>query len=159
MSLKSDTLQSAWGAFFVAHALATNKIEKVLSEVAPLSMAEYDVMLTIERSAERRIRYSELASSTVYTRSGITRIVKRLEERGLIDRQKCESDKRGAFAVLNDSGAAALRDTWKIYSEEILKVLDPALSKEDATQLEAMMVRIIEQVSSAPLIQIGSATR
>ncbi|MCB0335022.1 MAG: hypothetical protein KDD62_01910, partial [Bdellovibrionales bacterium] len=77
MSLKSESLLAAWGSFFVAHALSIQKIEQALSERAPLSLHEYDVLLTIDRSPEKKLRYSELASASIFTKSGITRILKR----------------------------------------------------------------------------------
>lgn len=156
MPLKSDTLLSAWGAFFVAHALSIQKIEKELSTKAPLSLHEYDVLLTIDRTPEKKLRYSELASASVFTKSGITRILKRLENRGFIDRLKCESDGRGALAQLNKEGANALKDTWALYSTEILNILDPALTHSEAKELESIMLKIIEEVKGVSLVQIGS---
>lgn len=159
MSVKSNTLLSAWGAFFVAHALSTQRIEKTLSEKAPLSMAEYDALLTIERAPEKRMRYSEIASASVYTKSGITRILKRLEERGCIERLKCPSDGRGAFAALTPVGASALKDTWKIYSEEILAIFEPALTQSQAKELESIMSSLIDEVRGVSLVQLGSSCR
>ncbi len=156
MSMKSDTLLSAWGAFFVAHALSIQKIEKALAGNAPLSLSEYDLLLTIERSPEKRLRYTDLSSESVYTKSGVTRVMKRLESRGFIDREKCESDGRGAFARLNKKGARALQETWTLYSEEILKIFDPAMTQSEARELERLSAKIIDQVHAAPLIRIGS---
>lgn len=156
MSLKSDTLLSAWGAFFVAHALSIQKIERELSTKAPLSLHEYDVLLAIDRTHEKKLRYSDLVSASIFTKSGITRILKRLENRGYIDRLKCESDGRGALAQLNKKGASALRDTWELYSREILNVLDPALTHSEAKELENVMEKIIEVVRGGSLVQIGS---
>lgn len=140
----------------MAHALSIQKIEKALSDSAPLSLHEYDVLLTIERTPDKRIRYSELASASVFTKSGITRILKRLEERGFIDRLKCETDGRGAFARLNTKGEKALRDTWAHYSKEVLAILDPALTQAEAGQIEKAMGKIIDEIKGESLIRIGS---
>jgi DNA-binding MarR family transcriptional regulator len=156
MYSKSEALLSAWGAFFVAHALSIQKIEKALSDSAPLSLHEYDVLLTIERTPDKRIRYSDLASVSIFTKSGITRILKRLESRGLIDRLKCKSDGRGAFAQLNKRGEKALKDTWAIYSEEILKILSPALTHSEAKDIEKIMGKLIDEVRAGSLVRIGS---
>jgi DNA-binding MarR family transcriptional regulator len=155
MRVKSDTLLSAWGAFFVAHALSIQKIERELSDNAPLSLYEYDVLLTIERTPEKKIRYSDLATKSIFTKSGITRIMKRLESRGFIEREKCESDARGAFARLNKDGAKALKDTWAIYSKEILKIMEPALTQSDGIALETIMGKIIDELSGPAVIKIG----
>ncbi len=155
MAVKSDTLLSAWGAFFVAHALSIQQIEKALEAQAPLSLYEYDVLLTLDRSPERKLRYSDLASKTLFTKSGITRIMKRLETKGYIDRQQCQNDGRVVFAQLNKEGGKALKDTWAIYSKEILKIFEPALTQSEGLQIEVLLGKIIEQVKSAPLIKIS----
>ena len=139
----------------MAHALSIQKIEKALSAKAPLSLYEYDVLLTIERTPDNKIRYSELASKSIFTKSGITRILKRLESRGFIEREKCESDARGAFARLNKDGARALKDTWAIYSKEILKIMEPALNQTDGIALERIMGKMIDEVSAPEITKIG----
>ncbi len=155
MSSKSETLLSAWSTFFVSHALSIQKIEKVLSEKAPLSLYEYDVLLTIDRAPEKQIRYSSLASQSIFTKSGITRIMKRLEGRGFVDRNKCESDGRGAFAKLTKAGAKALKETWAIYSKEILRILEPPLTQSEGAQLEVLLTKVIDHLTHPPLVQIG----
>lgn len=159
MTVKSETLLSAWGAFFVAHALSIQKIERALAVSAPLSLHEYDVLLMLDRSPQKRLRYSEVATQSIFTKSGITRIMKRLETRGFIDRERCESDGRGVFARLTAPGARALKDTWSAYSREILKIFDPALTHAEASALEVMLGKVIDQVSGPALVHIGSRAR
>ena len=156
MTVKSDTLLSAWGAFFVTHALSIQKIEKALSGTAPLSLHEYDVLLTLDRSHDKKLRYSELTDKSIFTKSGITRIMKRLVERGFIDRERCKSDGRGVYAILNKQGAAALKDTWAVYSREILTILDPALTQSEAKTFETLLGKILDQVADPELIRIGA---
>lgn len=155
MTVKSDTLLSAWGFFFVAHALAIQKIEKELSSNAPLSLHEYDVLLTLDRSPEKKLRYSELTDRSIFTKSGITRIMKRLSDRGFIDRQKCGSDGRGVFAALTAKGGKALKETWAIYSKEVLTILDPALTQSEGRELEIILGKIITELNSCSLVHIG----
>lgn len=156
MSTKSETLLAAWSSFFVSHALSIQKLEKELSGRAPLSLHEYDVLLTIDRSPDKRLRYSDLASISLFTKSGITRILKRLETRGFIDRQKCESDGRGAFAKLNKLGGKALKDTWAVYSAEVLKIFEPALTQPEGKTLEHLLGKVIDELVGPSLIHIGS---
>lgn len=86
----------------------------ILDQFAPLlaahklSLAEFDVLVRLGRSPERRLRMSDLAAQTILSTSGVTRVVDRLERDGLVVRQACPSDRRGSFAVLTDDGAARL---------------------------------------------------
>lgn len=154
MNKSEELLLSAWASFFVAHGLSVRKIEAELEGKAPLSLDEYDVLLITSRSPDEKIRLSSLAEATVFTRSGITRITKRLQERGLLDREECDKDKRGSFAVLTTSGRKALKDTWKFYSRSILNLFQPCFSDSDAQKLGSLLERVIEQARSEPLVQI-----
>lgn len=155
MGSKSEELLEAWGAFFVSHALAIREIESSISDKSPLSLDEYDVLLGISRAPGGRIRYSALASATVFTRSGITRLVRRLEKRGFVERAICPEDKRGAFATLTTKGKNALHDSWKHYSKAIIALLDPCLDKADAMSLKDLLEKIIGQIRNSALVQIG----
>lgn len=155
MTSKTEDLLEAWGAFFVSHALAVRRIEDNLKGRVPLSLDEYDVLLGISRSEGGRIRYAELASVTVFTRSGITRVAKRLKERGLLEREECPEDRRGAYAVLSRKGENAMRDTWKLYSKEILLLLEPCFSQAEARQLKVLLEKIIGPIQDSRLVQIS----
>lgn len=71
---------------------------------AGLSMTDFDVLLRLARSAGQRLRMTDLAAQAALSTSGITRVVDRLEQRGLVVRESCASDRRGAFAVLTAAG-------------------------------------------------------
>lgn len=71
---------------------------------AGLSMTDFDVLLRLARSAGQRLRMTDLATQAALSTSGITRVVDRLEQRGLVVRESCASDRRGAFAVLTAAG-------------------------------------------------------
>ena len=155
MSSKTEEILEAWGAFFVAHALAIRQIEESLSKKTLLSLDEYDVLLGISRAEGGKIRYSALASATVFTRSGITRVVRRLEDRGLIERLECPEDRRGAFATLTQKGRKTMQETWKQYSKEILAVFDPCFDLADAKHFKTLLEKVIGNLRCAPLVQIG----
>lgn len=157
MSSKTDTILSAWSAFFVAHALSIQRIEAQLQGVAPLSLMEYDVLLNVVRAPQQRVRYSELVARSVFSKSGITRLAKRLEERKFIRREVCQEDRRGAFVVLTEDGEDALRSTWQHYSQEILALFTPAFTIAEAKELERLMEKIINQLRPDPLVVITRA--
>jgi DNA-binding MarR family transcriptional regulator len=69
-----------------------------------VSMVEFEVLMRLARSPERRLRMTDLAAQAMLTTSGITRVVDRLEKTGLVERFACESDRRGYFAVLTSAG-------------------------------------------------------
>jgi DNA-binding MarR family transcriptional regulator len=154
MSTKNEEMEEAWGAFFMAHALAISSVETFIKDKAPLSLDEYDLLLSIARHPNERPRFSELAQATVFTRSGISRITKRLEERGLLAREECSEDKRGAYAVLTPDGKEAMKETWEWYSRAIHNLFEPCFSRSDAQFFKELNSRIIEQAREQPLVVI-----
>lgn len=156
MTDKTEDIYEAWGVFFVTHALAVRKIEQSIAGQVPLSLEEYDVLLTIERSLGGSVRFSQLADRVVCTRSGITRMVKRLEKRGFIARAVCNHDKRGVFATLTADGKAALRDTWRSYSREVLGVFGQAINSGEVRQLRDILEKVLLKLQEPTLFAIGA---
>ena len=156
MSSKNDELLDAWASFFVAHGLSIKTIEDDLRGKTPLSLEEYDVLLVISRAPEGKMRLSNLASETVFTRSGITRITNRLGARGLLSRESCREDKRGTLATITPAGKDAMRSTWKLYSRSVISLFDPCFTHSEAQQLSGLLRKVINRARNHPLIQIGT---
>lgn len=157
MSCKADDLLNAWSSLFVAHGLAVRHIEAGLAGSAPLTLDEYDILLCVTRSQGSRIRLSDLASRTVFTRSGITRVVTRLTKSGFLTRTRCKEDLRGAYAEITPKGRDAMKLTWKHYSKEILSILEPALSQAEAQNLGEYLEKVIDKLQGVSLVQIRRA--
>lgn len=100
----------AWRALLRAHARATRVLEAELEEAHNLPLASYDVLVQLTESPEGRLRMSELADAVLLSRSGLTRLVDRLEREGLVERTSCPSDARGTFAALTEAGRSRLRE-------------------------------------------------
>ena len=73
-----------------------------------LSGSDFDTLIRLARSPERRLRMTDLAAQTALSTSGITRIVDRLERAGLVCRTRCQVDRRSCFAVLTSAGEQRL---------------------------------------------------
>jgi DNA-binding MarR family transcriptional regulator len=84
----------------------------------------------------------ELADEVLLSRSGLTRLVDRLGREGLVTREECEEDARGAFAVLTDAGARALADARPTHHEGVRTRFLDALDNDDATRLRELWSRI-----------------
>ena len=74
----------AWRRFLLAHALVTRRLENDLVAERRLPLASYDVLVQLVEAPERRLRMSELAERVLLSRSGLTRLVDRLEREGLV---------------------------------------------------------------------------
>src|SRR5215213_5694674 len=94
----------AWRGMLRAHAALTRELDAELAHEHDLPLSSYEVLLFLNDSEGGRMRMSELAESVLLSRSGLTRLVDRLERDGLLKRERCESGARGLFAEITPAG-------------------------------------------------------
>ena len=120
----------AWRAFLVAQALLARRLDDELHSRHGLSLAEYDALAQLAEAPERRLRMNELADRVLLSRSGVTRLVDRLVAAGLVRRDQCLTDARGAWAVLTEAGLERLRRASRTHLRGVIRhfldVIDPA---------------------------------
>ena len=104
-----DPRLDTWRTFLMAHALLTRRLDEDLRSEEGLTLGEYSALLQVAEAPGRALRMNQLATGIFLSRSGVTRLIDRLEADGLIERSTCTDDGRGALAVLTDAGLARLR--------------------------------------------------
>ena len=134
---------SAWRAFLRAHSQVTRRLEADLLSEHDLSLPTYDVLVQLSEAPNRRLRMTELAERVLLSRSGLTRLVDRLEREGLVERQACPSDARGTHAVLSDAGLERLRAAWPTHLRGVAQHVTDRLTAEETTQLSAILGKLI----------------
>lgn len=132
----------AWRSFLRAHAKVTRILDAELSEECELPLGSYEVLLHLNEAPDRRLRMTDLADRVLLSRSGLTRLVDRLEREGLIRRESCPSDLRGTNAVLTDRGYERLRDAAPIHLRGVREHMIDLLSPEEIQVLAAAFGRI-----------------
>lgn len=132
----------AWKALLRAHAAALTRIEARLVEAGSVPLTSYDVLLELSAAPGRNLRMAELAERVVLSRSGLTRLVERLEREGYLKREPCEEDRRGTRAVLTEAGLKALKAAWPTYAEGIRADFAAFLNEEEAAVLAKVLVRV-----------------
>ena len=106
-----DARFRAWFAFLRAHAGVTRRLESELRAERDLGLAEYDALVQLALADDHRLRMSDLAERVLLSRSGVSRLVDRLEASGLVVRAACREDARVSWATLTDAGLARVRET------------------------------------------------
>jgi DNA-binding MarR family transcriptional regulator len=102
----SDHESGAWHGFLQAHAEIQVELEHELQVTHQLSFSDYFALLALDKSENGSLRMHDLAKPVRLTRSGLTRLVERLERIGLIQRAPCPDDARGTEARITDAGRA-----------------------------------------------------
>ena len=143
---------AAWRAFIRAHAAVVSRIERDLHERRLTPLTWYDVLIELVYAPDHRLRLSELAEAVSLSRSGLTRLVDRLEQAGLLRREPHPTDRRGAYAVLTPAGREAVARTRPRYLRDIATFFAAHLSEEESAVLGNALERIREANSaeSAP---------
>jgi DNA-binding MarR family transcriptional regulator len=103
----TDAELAAWRGLLRTHALLVKTLDAELEQAHEIPLTSYEVLLHLSH-AGGKMRMCEVAESVALSRSGLTRLVDRLERDGLVERRSCPDDARGAFAHLTDTGRAKL---------------------------------------------------
>lgn len=105
----SDWRISVWRMFLRAHSDTVRRLERDLAAETGLPLGSYDVLLQLAEAPKRRLRMAELADRVLLSRSGLTRLVDRLQADGLVVREPFPGDARGTYTVLTAAGLDRLR--------------------------------------------------
>lgn len=144
---------TAWRTFLRAHAQVVRRLEHDLLAAHDLPLASYDVLVQLSEAPGHRLRMTELAERVLLSRSGLTRLVDRLQREGLVCRQACPSDARGTHAVLTDVGLDRLRAAWPTHLRGVAEHVTDRLSADELTTLSALLGRLV----TAPAPALGCA--
>ena len=149
----------AWRDLLTVHAKLVRKMDADLAAAGLNPLEWYDVLLTLNEAPGRRLRLSELADRVLISRSGVTRLVDRIEAKGLLARERCGEDRRGAYAVLTDAGFQELRRMWVVYSQIIAEQFGRHMTDDEAVTLHRVFARMLPQPAVALTVSGGRATR
>ncbi len=133
----------AWRALLNAHATMTRRIEDALSEAGLPPLAWYDVLWPVYQAEKKRLRMRDLAEQVVtISRSGLTRLVDRIVDAGMLERDTTPGDRRGTDVILTDKGAALLKKMWPVYASVVNERFAEPLSKSRAESLQDALRRV-----------------
>ncbi len=134
----------AWRGFLHMHQLLRMALERELLADAGLSLADYEVLVTLSETSDRRLRMSALAERLEWSRSRLSHQVARMQDRGLVCRQDCPTDARGAFAVLTPDGLATIEAAAPGHLAGVRRHLFDHLSPEQVRALAEISHAVVD---------------
>jgi DNA-binding MarR family transcriptional regulator len=140
-----DPHREAWIAIAQTHAAVTGRLQEVLTGAELPPLAWFEVLATLDRAPEQRLKMGDLAEALVITRGGLTKLVDRLIKAGLLARTFCETDRRVSYATLLPAGTELLEEMRPLVRAELASAFSSNLSVEQAEELRSML----EQVRSS----------
>jgi len=141
----------AWRGLIRLRESVMREIDRRLRRDGDLSLADYGVLITLVTAPELRLRMSTLGAQRMLTPSGITRVVIRLEERGLVRREPDPADGRAAFAVLTRPGLEALRRAQVVHHAAVRELYVGRLKQHELDRLARLFEKALPGVVSAPI--------
>jgi DNA-binding MarR family transcriptional regulator len=106
---------AAWRGLVRVHATLVKQLDAELDARHGLPLTSYEVLRSLRRSPDGKLRMAELAEHALLSRSGMTRLIDRLEREGMVSRTSCDKDGRGCYAVLTEQGRQAIDQARATY--------------------------------------------
>ena len=125
-----ETEMRIWRSFLAATNSVVQPIGAGLKIDAGLTLEDYEVLVHLSETPERRLRMSELSERLLHSRSRLTQRVDRMAARGLVEREKCDDDARGTWAVLTDDGFDTLAAAAPDHLRQVRRALVDRIPEE-----------------------------
>lgn len=134
---------AAWRGMLKVHSALVKALDSELEAHHGLPLSSYEVLIYLRVAPDKRLRMAELADRTLLSRSGMTRLVDRLERDGLLRRDTCSSDARGCFAVLTERGEEVLAGARATHLSGVRRRFLAHLDAEDISALGAAFNKVL----------------
>ena len=142
-----DPRFQAWYGNLQATMRSLQRIERDVEEATGLPMASVEVLVNINTEDEGRIRMSELADNLLLSRGGATRLVARLEERGLVERVIPPDDRRATYAVITDAGRELLEHGSPVLQQAVATHYLDHLDDSEIAAVRNVSLKILTETS------------
>ncbi|WP_166349459.1 MarR family winged helix-turn-helix transcriptional regulator [Phytoactinopolyspora limicola] len=136
--------RAVWRAFDRAHASVARHLEADLMELHRLPLAWYEVLARLAEADGCRLRMSQLADMVMLSPSGLTRLVDRMIEAGLVCRIPAEKDGRGTYAALADAGQERLDEAVDTHERGVREYLIDSLGTAELARFAEFLRRIAD---------------
>jgi len=153
-----DDEQRTWRAFLAANRLVSERVERQMQNESRMPQAYYEILVRLSEAPGRTLRMSELATSSLSSRSRISHAVARMEEAGLIARTSCPTDRRGQLAALTDKGMTLLEGAAPGHVRTVRAVMFDALTREQQHGLRDAAEALVAHLSDEPLWLVDGET-
>jgi DNA-binding MarR family transcriptional regulator len=132
----------AWRGFLRTHATLSRELDAELAETHDLPLGSYEVLLFLADSPGGKMRMAELADSVLLSRSGLTRMVDRMERQGLVSREPCPGDARGLNAVITPGGRERFAAARRTHLEGVRRRFLDRLTDDEKRDLASLWARL-----------------
>lgn len=140
----SDERFLAWLDMIRAQARVTEALERRFEEEVGIPLAFSEVLVQLEKAPGRRMRMQELGRSIFLSKSGVSRLVSRMEQEGLVERQGDPENLRATYAVITEKGREVFRRAAPVSLREVEERFSRHMDLEEAEVMRRVFGRIIQ---------------
>ena len=140
--------QRAWRGLVRMTSQLNARGNRQLQDEYGISLADYEVLVVLSEAPEGRLRVFEVADALAWEQSRVSHQLARMQRRGLIAREDCATDARGAFAVLTAAGRAAIEQAAPAHVELVRQLVFDELSRGQVSALTEITTRVLDRLAA-----------
>ncbi|MGY1773265.1 MarR family winged helix-turn-helix transcriptional regulator [Blastococcus sp. SYSU D00813] len=140
--------QRAWRGLLRMSSRLDARLNRELQRSSGLSLADYDVLVLLSECAGGRLRVFEVAEALEWEQSRLSHHLARMQRRGLVVREECSTDRRGAFVVLSVAGRDAIEQAAPAHVEVVRRLVFDGLTEEQVAALDAVATSVLSRLES-----------
>ena len=140
--------QRAWRGLLQMTSQLNARANRLLQEEYGISLADYEVLVALSEAPEGRLRVFEVADALAWEQSRVSHQLARMARRGLLTREGCATDARGAFAVLTTVGRGAIERAAPAHVEQVRQLVFDELSHEQVSALTEITTRVLDRLAA-----------
>jgi DNA-binding MarR family transcriptional regulator len=145
----SEEEQRAWRGLLQMTSQLNARMNRQLQDDYGLSLTDYEVLVVLSEAPGGRRRVFELAAELAWEQSRVSHQLGRMQRRGLVAREECPTDARGAFAVLTETGRAAIERAAPAHVAMVRELVFDGLSRDELTALTEVSSRVLDRLQGA----------
>lgn len=150
--------QRAWRGYRRMRALLDLQLSRDLARDSGLSETDYDVLSSVSEAPQQRLRLTELASWMMWSKSRLSHHITRMQQRGLVDREECETDGRGSVIVLTERGLRTIEAAAPAHVASVRRHVIDLLTPDELRALATLSRRVVDHLTplAHPQTPLGS---
>jgi len=141
--------QRVWRQWLAVDAQLPTELHRQLQTDSDLSLQDFVVLVQLTESGSDRLRVTDLARDLQWERSRLSHHVTRMQARGLVVREECPQDGRGAFVVLTAPGRTAIEQAAPMHARTVRHLVFEALSEEELGALDSFTAKVLGRLKAA----------
>jgi len=143
-----EAQQQVWRAWLALGSRLPAALNRQLQRDSDLSLQDFDVLVQLTDAGDGRVRVSALAAALGWERSRLSHHVTRMQRRGLVVREECGDDGRGAFVVLTPAGRTAIEQAAPDHVRTVRSLVFDVLSPAEVALLGVITAKVLDRLEA-----------